>query len=322
MEVLVQHENHMWPTLPFSKDKKALSTTIERLTGWEVLSSSWSPQGFTEHYQNWHKKPHPSCKAAKKHLNCVTGYVLSLSKSCFYLEDLGIYQAGLLKPGLCSESLQNPATASSQSHLCPWCFVCICGSHVSMIFSAFTFHSLTAKASSARLWLSKWVSRPLDTHFAGCTMGCTSQGELHTSLPCTRSHLAKLNSQDCVKHKTSRLVCAGSSCYTAMCAGHQGKWELRKWIASVKGTSFFTKLWRKIQGGKLGTRGRRKWESKESSMPQVWAVTQSCSEAAQCFTSLSASVCWADISGETLHSALLLPMWSVSLQLVGTLSVL
>lgn len=80
-------------TLQFSKDKKALSATIETLTRWGVLSSSWSPQGLTEHYQNWHKKPHPSCKTAKKSLNCITVYVLSLSKSCFYLKDLGIYQS-------------------------------------------------------------------------------------------------------------------------------------------------------------------------------------------------------------------------------------
>lgn len=93
MEVLVQHENHIRPTLQFSKDKKALSTTIERLTGCEVLSSSCSPQSLTEQYQNWHKKPHPSCKAAKKNANCSAAYVLSLSKSCFYLEDLGIYQS-------------------------------------------------------------------------------------------------------------------------------------------------------------------------------------------------------------------------------------
>lgn len=118
-------------------------------------------------------------------------------------------EPGLLKPGLCSESLHNPA--SSQSHLCTWCFVCICWSHASMLFSPFTFHSFTAKASSARLWCHPeypfcWV------HFGlHIPRGASRVPSLHNKSAWPRQ--VQLNSQDCVKHKGCS---AGTSCSTAM----------------------------------------------------------------------------------------------------------
>lgn len=167
-------------TFQFPKDKKALSTTIERLIGREVLSSSWSPQGLTEHCQNWHRKAHPSCKTAKKKLNCVHLVPLQelfLSGRFGNLPKQG--QSLGCSSQACAQS-HYTTPASSQSHLCTWCFVCICWSLASMIFSSTTFHSLTAKARSARLW---WHT--------GCSF-CWVHHRLH--VPRGASHVPSLHS--------------------------------------------------------------------------------------------------------------------------------
>lgn len=74
LEVLVQRENQMRHILKhqFSKDKNEVSTTNKRLTELEFFSSPDLPKASAEHYQNWHKKPHPYCKTEKKTLNSIT----------------------------------------------------------------------------------------------------------------------------------------------------------------------------------------------------------------------------------------------------------
>lgn len=75
-------------------------------------------------------------------------------------------------------------------------------------------------------------------------VGCTSQGELLMSLPSTGSQpgqcRVQVNSQD---WEVQNLCW----CYMAMCPGHQERWELRKWIPSVKVTS----LWKGFKGFKV-----------------------------------------------------------------------
>ena len=115
-------------TLQFSKfkDKNEVSTTSERLTGWEVLSSSWSPQGFNWALPELAQETTSSCKTEKKNLNSITVYVFYLPNSYFYLEDLGIFpragaEPGLIDPGLCSEALHTalpPAPLEATYILC------------------------------------------------------------------------------------------------------------------------------------------------------------------------------------------------------------
>lgn len=106
-------------------------------------------------------------------------------------------EPGLLKPGLCSESLHNPATASSQSLLCTWHFVCIFWSHASMIFSP-----LHLTASQLRPVLPG-SDGTLGAHFAH------PKGSFTCPFPPGQPGQCRvqLNSQDCVKYKINRLEC-------------------------------------------------------------------------------------------------------------------
>lgn len=61
-------------------------------------------------------------------------------------------EPGLLKPGLCSESFTQPCHSLLSKPLVHLAFHLCLLSHASMIFSPFTFHSLTAKANPSRLW--------------------------------------------------------------------------------------------------------------------------------------------------------------------------
>lgn len=154
--------------------------------------------------------------------------MLFLSKSCFYLEDLGIYQ---------SRGRAWAAQASAQNHcttlpLPPLTASCALG--ILFVFvnhmHQWTFHHFHFTASQLRPVLPG-SDGTLHTHFAGCTVGCTSQGELLCPFPPQPGQCrVQVNSQDWGVQK----LCW---CYMAMCPGHQERWGLRKWIPSVKVTS-------------------------------------------------------------------------------------
>lgn len=184
-------------------------------------------------------------------------------------------EPGLLKPGLC----QSHYTALPLPALKATCALGVLFVFVDHMHQ-WTFHHLHFTASQLRPILAG-SDGTLHTHFSGCTF----QGELHMSLPCPRSQpgqgRVQLNSQDCVKYKASRVVCWHQLSHSnvAWAPGKVGAQEVNSHCSSDK---LVERLWRKIQGGKLGTRGKTKCiqgKSKESSMSQVWAITQ-------CFTSI------------------------------------
>lgn len=104
-------------TLQFSKftSKNEVSTTTERLTGWEVLCSSWSPQALwalpelaQETTSFLHNRKEKFEQYYCVHLASTHSY------SCW--EDWGIYQSGaepgLLEPGPLSKALHTAQAPS------------------------------------------------------------------------------------------------------------------------------------------------------------------------------------------------------------------
>lgn len=106
-------------TLQFSKftGKNEVSTTTERLSGWEVLSSSWSPQSFNWALPELAQETTSSLHNRKEKFEqyyCVR-LLSTHSYSCW--EDLGIYQSGaesgLLEPGPLFVALHTAQTLAS-----------------------------------------------------------------------------------------------------------------------------------------------------------------------------------------------------------------
>lgn len=188
-----------------------------------------------------------------------------------------------------------------------------------MTSSPFTLHSLTAKANPARLW---WHT--LDTHFPGCT----TQGELHRSLSSTTNQAGQCrvqgNSQDSVKYKANGLVCWHQMSHSNM-SWAPGKWELRMWIASVNMTSLWKGFEEKLKVESLvpgAEENLLKWRPKNPACPKSeLALSAALRLLSVLNPSFSISVLGRHFRRDP-PQCFALPMWSVSLQFVGTLNVL
>lgn len=212
VEALLRHENHhvTHTTLQFSKDKKAISATTERLGG----KSSAPPD-----------RP----KAPLSTPRIGTGNHILLAKQqrnlkLHYRVYLVLVQELFLFGGFGNLPKQGQSLGCSVlraiTHPChclllpPLRATCAPGILLGFVdhMHQWSFHHLHFPASQPRPALPGSAGT-LDTHFAGC---CTSQGKLH--IPREASRVPSLHKnpawpmqvavklKDCVKHKTNRLV--------------------------------------------------------------------------------------------------------------------